>query len=88
VILKNSDLQDQAMQLVAWLTRPEQQKSLPPLIPYGPTHKDAAALVDPAVLPDIPTAPDNIEAGLFFDREFWVDHVEALNERFNNWAAQ
>lgn len=88
VILKNSDKKDEALQLVTFLTRPENQKLLPPFIPYGPTHKEASALVDPAVLPDIPTAPDNIEAGLFFDREFWVDRVEKLNERFNNWAAQ
>jgi putative spermidine/putrescine transport system substrate-binding protein len=88
VVLKNSDKQDEAMQLVAWLTRPEHQKDLAPLIPYGPTHKEAAALVDPAVLPDIPTAPENIEAGLFFGREFWVDRVEAMNQRFNVWAAQ
>lgn len=88
VILANSDKKDEAMQLITWLTRPEQQKLLPPFIPYGPTNKAASALVDPAVLPDIPTAPENIEAGLFFDRDFWVDRVEKLNERFNNWAAQ
>jgi hypothetical protein len=26
--------------------------------------------------------------GLFYGRDFWVDNVEALNERFNSWAAQ
>jgi putative spermidine/putrescine transport system substrate-binding protein len=88
VILKNSDKKEEAMQLITWLTRPEHQRLLPPLIPYGPTHKEATALVDPAVLPDIPTAPENIEAGLVFSRDFWVDRVEKLNERFNNWAAQ
>lgn len=88
VILGNSDKKAEALELVTYLTRPEQQKLLPPFIPYGPTHKEASALVDPAVLPDIPTAPENIEAGLFFSRDFWVDRVEKLNERFNNWAAQ
>ncbi|MFO1074664.1 MAG: ABC transporter substrate-binding protein [Geminicoccaceae bacterium] len=88
VILKNSDKPEQAMQLVSWLVQPEHQKLLPPLIPYGPTNKKAAELVDPVVLADTPTDPDNIRHGLFFGRDFWVDHVEALNERFNSWAAQ
>lgn len=88
VIPKNSDKKEEAMRLATYLVQPENQKLLPPLIPYGPTNKQAAALVDPAVLADTPTDPDNIRRGLFFGRDFWVDRVEALNERFNSWAAQ
>lgn len=84
----NSDKKAEAMTLLAWLTAPEHQKLLPPFIPYGPTNKEAAAQVDPAVMPDVPTAPDNLPHGLFYGRDFWVDNVEALNERFNSWAAQ
>lgn len=88
VILANSDLQEEAMDLVVWMTRPERQKLLPPLIPYGPTNKQAIELVEPAALAETPSAPENLKHGVFFDREFWVDHVEQLNERFNSWAAQ
>jgi putative spermidine/putrescine transport system substrate-binding protein len=88
VILKNSDRKAEAMDLLAFLTAPENQKLLPQHIPYGPTTKVAAAAVDPAVLPGTPTAPENLPHGIFFDRDFWVDNVEELNERFNNWAAQ
>jgi putative spermidine/putrescine transport system substrate-binding protein len=76
------------MNLLAFMTAPENQKLLPQHIPYGPTTKVAAAAVDPAVLPQTPTAPENLPHGLFFGREFWVDNVEELNQRFNNWAAQ
>lgn len=88
VIPANSDKEDEAMQLIAYMSEPEHQKLLPPLIPYGPTNKDAAALVDPAVLPNIPSSPQNIGHGLFFNGAFWVDRVEDLNARFNAWAAQ
>ena len=88
VIPKNSDLKDEAVALLAYLTAPEHQKLLPPYIPYGPTNKVAAAEVDPAVMPDVPTAPENLSHGLFYGRDFWVDNVEQLNERFNSWAAQ
>jgi putative spermidine/putrescine transport system substrate-binding protein len=88
VILANSDRQEEAMQLIAFMSDPENQAKLPPFIPYGPTHLAAAEAVDPEVLPDIPTAPDNLPHGLFFGYEFWVDNVERLNERFAAWAAQ
>lgn len=87
-IMANSDLQDQAMEFILFASDPENQKLLPPFIPYGPTHVDAAALVDPAVQANIPTGPDNLPTGLFFDEAFWVDRNEVLNERFNAWAAQ
>jgi putative spermidine/putrescine transport system substrate-binding protein len=88
VIMANSDKQEEAMQFIAFASDPENQRLLPPFIPYGPTHKDAAALVDPAVQANIPTSPANIATGLFFDDGFWVDRYEALNERFNAWAAR
>ena len=88
VLLKNSDKKEEAMTLLSYLVAPEHQKLLPPYIPYGPTNKAAAAQVDPAVMPDVPTAPQNLPHGLFYGRDFWVDNVERLNERFNSWAAQ
>ena len=88
VIMSNSDKKDEAMDLLAFLTAPANQKLLPQYIPYGPTTRAAAAAVDPAVLPLTPTAPENLPHGIFFNRDYWVDNVEELNERFNNWAAQ
>jgi putative spermidine/putrescine transport system substrate-binding protein len=88
VILANSDKQDEAFQFIQFWADPARQALLPPYIPYGPTHVDAAAQVDPEVLPDIPSAPQNLPHGLFFDDVFWVDNVEALNERFTAWAGQ
>ena len=88
VVLKGSPHKAEAMKLVNFLTRPENQAKLPELIPYGPTHVDGAKLVPAAYAGDIPTAPANLSHGLFFDRNFWVDNVEKLTERFNAWAAQ
>ena len=58
------------------------------MVPYGITNKAASALIDPAVLPDVPTAPDNLGVGIAIDTEFWVDNIEELNTRFNGWVAQ
>ena len=88
VILANSDKKDEAMDFIAFATRPDRQAALAALIPYGPTRVDAAELIPPEVATDIPGTPANRKYGLFFDREFWVEHVEELTERFNAWAAQ
>ncbi|GBD41719.1 Spermidine/putrescine-binding periplasmic protein [bacterium HR39] len=88
VILANSDRKDEAMDFVAFASRPDRQAALAMLIPYGPTRVDAAELLPPEVAADIPGTPANRQYGLFFDRDFWVEHVEKLTERFNAWAAQ
>lgn len=88
VILANSDRKDEAMEFIAFATQPQRQADLAQLIPYGPTRVDASDLIPEAVRADIPGTPANRQYGLYFDREYWVDHVEALTERFNAWAAQ
>ena len=76
------------MKFIAFAGDAERQAKLPPMVPYGVTNKAAAALIDPAVLPDVPTAPDNLGVGIAIDTEFWVDNIEELNTRFNGWVAQ
>jgi len=57
-------------------------------ISYGPSNMDASPMVDPAVLPDLPTAPDNMKTAIAVDPQFWADHGDELRERFNAWLAQ
>ena len=88
VILKDSPNKEAGMKFIAFAGDPERQAKLPPMVPYGVTNKAAAALIDPTVLQDVPTAPDNLGVGLAIDTEFWVDNIEKLTERFNGWVAQ
>ena len=55
-------------------------------VAYGPTRRSAAALVDPAVVNDLPTA--HIDKGLKADGIFWADYGESLGEKFNEWLLQ
>jgi putative spermidine/putrescine transport system substrate-binding protein len=52
-------------------------------VAYGPTRRSGSALVDPAVVDDLPTA--HIDAGLKADGIFWADFGESLGEKFNEW---
>ena len=36
----------------------------------------------------LPTAPANLKVGLASNTQFWVEHGEELEQRFNAWAAK
>ncbi len=57
-------------------------------ISYGPSNKDSAPMVDPAVVADLPTSPENLKTVFYPDPQFWADNGDQLRERFNAWLAQ
>ena len=67
---------------------PEHQKKLPPKIPYGVTAKAATAMIDKAVLDELPTAPQNIESAIQISDAYWLENIDKLNQRFNAWVAR
>jgi putative spermidine/putrescine transport system substrate-binding protein len=88
VILANSPNKAQAEGFLKFIQTPARQQDVANVLAYGPTLKDSTGQIAPNVLPYLPTAPGVIEHGLSFDINFWVDNIEALNERFNAWAAK
>ena len=55
-------------------------------VAYGPSRRSGAALVDPRINSELPTA--HIEEGIKVDGIFWADYGETLGERFNEWLLQ
>jgi len=88
VIMKGSPNKAQAEQFLAFVSDPQNQKNLPPKIPYGITHSAATALVDKSVLPDLPTNPANLKVSLYLSDKFWLENLDKLNQRFNAWLAK
>ena len=88
VILRGTPHKDAALKFIAFASQPEHQSKLPEAIAYGVTHKGAASEIDPEVLRDLPTAPENLKGAIELDTEFWVENVEPLTERFTAWAAR
>lgn len=88
VVLSNSSSKETALDFIAFASAPENQKELPKTIAYGVTHAAAADQIDPEILKDLPTAPENLEVALQLDTEFWVENVEPLTERFTAWLAE
>ena len=62
-------------------------------ISYGPSRKSSASLVGlyndgkTEMGPHMPTAPDHMTNALVNSFEFWADHNDELQERFNSWLA-
>ncbi|UIJ74188.1 ABC transporter substrate-binding protein [Aurantimonas sp. HBX-1] len=88
VVLKGSPNKDAAFDFIQFASLPENQAKLPEYIAYGLTNKEAGEQLAPEVAAQLPTAPANLEGAIALDGDFWVDNIEALNERFNAWLAQ
>ncbi|OLS62706.1 polyamine ABC transporter substrate-binding protein [Pseudomonas putida] len=85
-IVKGSKKKELAESFIAFASEPVQQKNFVEAIPYGPSNKQAMGLVDKAVGEKLPTAPENLQNARATDAEFWIDHGEDLEERFNAWV--
>lgn len=88
VILKGSPNKEQAMDLIAFTSLPENQVKLPQDIAYGLPNKAAAAAVPADLATELPTAPQNLERAIPIDIEYWNDNIEELTKRFNAWVGK
>ncbi|KRP93401.1 spermidine/putrescine ABC transporter substrate-binding protein [Bradyrhizobium pachyrhizi] len=87
-IPKGSPHLDAAYKFLAFVTSPQAQSDLAHYIPYGPTNEEAIALVDPAMLSHLPTAPDHMGNVRPRDAAFWADKGDELGQRFTAWLTK
>jgi len=88
VILKGSPNLDAAHKFLDFAGKAEYQKDLPKYVSYGVTNASATALVDPALLAELPTAPKNMTNVQFIDDQYWLENIDRLSERFSKWASK
>ena len=79
---------DLAERFIRFASQVGPQKTFSTQIPYGPVRTQALAQLPEDVQQQLPTAPGNIAEAQLVNAEFWVDHGEELEERFNAWAAR
>lgn len=87
-IPKGTPKLEEAYRFISYASDPQRMAEQTKYIPYGPANKNAAAKVDPAILPDLPSAPENLKTVFYPDPQFWGDKGDELRERFNAWLAQ
>ena len=85
-IPKGSPRRDEAYRFISFASAPEQQKVLSENLTYGPTSRAALNLLPPRLVGNLPSASANLADALRIDSAFWIEHGDALERRFNNWA--
>lgn len=88
VILKGSPNKDASYKFLDFVGKPEVQAKLADYIAYGVSAKGASAKTNPKYLPDLPTNPANMANAVEINTAFWLENIDRLNERFNNWVAK
>jgi putative spermidine/putrescine transport system substrate-binding protein len=86
-IPKGTPKSDDAYKFIAFASKPENQAVYSGEIAYGPTNTKAMPHIAAATAAKLPTAPANLKGAIPIDVQFWVDHGEELEQRFNKWAA-
>lgn len=82
-IVRGTERLDEALDFVRFTTETERLAEMPDYIPYGPLRRSAMALVDPEILPHLPTsyADETLEV----DYVWWAENAERLETRFEAW---
>ena len=85
VILKGSKKVKEAMQFIAYCTRPKPQAEFNTAMQYGPINKKAFELMPKEVADRVPTSP-NYEGMTWMPKgEWWIDRDKEITERWKSW---
>ncbi|AFQ51104.1 polyamine ABC transporter substrate-binding protein [Burkholderia cepacia] len=88
VIVKGTKNLKAAQDFVKYATQSAVLAKLAPLTANGPIRQSSVAMVDPKVLPYLPTAPANQKGAVESDVAFWADHSDDLNQKFAVWLSK
>ncbi len=87
-IPKGSPRKEEAMRFIAFASRAENQKAFSDIIPYGPTNRKVLPLLAASTAAELPTAPKNLVGAMPLNADFWIEHGEDLEQRFNSWSSR
>jgi putative spermidine/putrescine transport system substrate-binding protein len=85
VIPKGAPNRDVAMDFINFVTRPEVQARMAMLIPYGPVNQRSFSALSPELVSRLPSSPELHQKQFERDLDFWLEHQEAVTERWNSW---
>ncbi len=81
-VLKGTPRKEEAFKFIAFTTGTKPISGFQD-VAYGPARKSSQALVDPKILPYLPTT--YLDGSLKANSVFWADYGETLGEKFNEW---
>ncbi|MEJ2344646.1 MAG: ABC transporter substrate-binding protein [Gammaproteobacteria bacterium] len=75
----------QAMDFIRFATSPSSLAAQARYIPYGPVRRSAMARVNAKMRPHLPTADKRMDNALQINAQWWADHYQTLQQRFEQW---
>ena len=91
VVPKGTKNKAAVMKFLRFATDTQRLADQAKFISYGPTRASSAPLVGKHaslgidMAPHMPTDPNNAKTTLLFNYEFWADHRDDLDAKFNAW---
>ncbi len=87
-ILKGTKKKEAAMKFIAFSSDPKRQAAFAEWTNYGPANKKAYDFIkkEKAVL--MPTYPDNFSKGLLINEDWYAEHEQDIERRWEAWKMQ
>jgi putative spermidine/putrescine transport system substrate-binding protein len=77
-----------AMAFVKFATDTQRLADQAKYISYGPARRSSLAILNEAIKSHLPTAPENAGNAFRIDAQWWAEHQDALDRRFEHWLAR
>ena len=85
-IVKGTPHKQAAMDFIQFASQSNRQAKQAQFIYYGPARDSALAMLKPEVRELLPTAQANMTNALRINHEWWADHQDVLEKRFNEFV--
>ena len=84
-LLKGAPNPEGGMKLLDFVGRAEPQATFARALFYGPTNLKAYDYIDSKLAKQLPSYPDNEKVSFELDMEYWVENIDELTRRFEEW---
>lgn len=84
-ILAGTPNADACREFIKFASDPKRMASLTEYFAAGVTQPEAFKYIDPSIVTNCPTHPDNIKNGLQIDAKYWLENQATVIDQFNEW---
>jgi len=84
-LLRNCPNPKGGMRLLDFVGRAEPQAAFANALYYGPTNQGAYKYIDAELAKQLPSYPDNVKVSLLINYDWWLDNIDPLTKRFEQW---
>jgi putative spermidine/putrescine transport system substrate-binding protein len=86
VVPKGARNKDNAMRLINFIIQADAQARMANFNRTAPANPNAFVQINPEIVPDLPTAPQNMQTMFRIDETgFWAHNLDAVSRRFEAW---